>query len=69
MVGGKDLILEGMLGANGDDGLIGLEGTETAGGLASLLAPLHLLFQHVEQCHDITETAAGRGEKILGLDK
>lgn len=69
MVGRKDLILQRMLRANGDNRLISVEGTEAAGALARLLAPLHLLFQHVKQCNDVTETAAGRGKKNLRLDK
>lgn len=65
VVGRKDLILQRMLRANGNNGLISVEGTEAAGALARLLAPLHLLFQHMEQCYDVTETAVGRGKKEL----
>lgn len=69
VVGREDLILQRVLRTNGDNGFMGVEGTEAASALACLLAPLHLFFQHVEQCHDVAETAAGREERNLRLDQ
>lgn len=52
----KLLIFKGMLSAYSDNGLVSAQCA--IGGLACGLPPGHLLLEHVEQCHNISEAAA-----------
>lgn len=59
----QDLILEGMLRADGDDGLVGAQGLERLA-LPRRLSPEHLLFQDMEEGDDVSE-AARRYQRLI----
>lgn len=52
----QDLVLESMLGADGDNGLVGAQGFERLA-LPCGLSPEHLLFQDMEEGDDVSEAA------------
>lgn len=59
VIGHQILILQGVLGTDSDDGLVRPKrGIDL---LACGLPPAHFLLEHVEQGHDIAETAVRRG--------
>lgn len=52
----QDLVLESMLRADGDNGLVGAQGLERLA-LPCGLSPEHLLFQDMEEGDDVPEAA------------
>lgn len=56
VVGRQYLLVQGVLRANGNDGLGRLEGLEPFG-LSASLAPGILLLEYMEQCHNVPQTA------------
>lgn len=59
----QDLILEGMLRADGDDGLVSAQGLERLA-LPRRLSPEHLLFQDMEEGDDVSE-ATRRYQRLI----
>ena len=51
-----------MLGADGDDGLMGLHGLEALG-LAVGLSPFDFLFEDVEEADDVAQAASCAGQQ------
>lgn len=56
VVSRQDLVLESMLGADGDNGLVGAQGLERLA-FPCGLSPEHLLFQDMEEGDDVSEAA------------